>query len=100
MTINSGPDQGQTNVDHEARLITLRMEFEETGTVNPDAIWYLLQQAEWAIKLDKAGFEMAEAGMKFVAASDKAISDLQHKLLVSELKVALLQTALDVEDDK
>lgn len=100
MTINSGPDQGQTRVDHEARLITLRMEFEETGTVNPDAIWYLLQQAEWAIKLDKAGTDLAEAGMSFVAASDKTIADLQHKLLVSELKVSLLQAALKTEDDK
>lgn len=85
-------------IDHEARATTIEMSYNETGKLSEDEVRYLISQARHAIDLAKAGDAMAQAGLGFIEASDRAIADLESKLLISSITIEALRRVLDEKE--
>lgn len=86
-------------IDHEARATTIEISYNETGAISETDVRYLISQARHAIDLATAGNTMAQAGIKFIEASDAAIAELEGRLLIANITIEALKIALEQKED-
>lgn len=70
------------------RLEKIKSFYAETGSLVPEDIEYLIEQAQWAIHLDSAGQNLKNA-------ADRYITDLEQEISEQKDEISNLRNIID-----
>jgi chaperonin cofactor prefoldin len=82
MTNTPDPETGQ--IDHAARIITMKMEFEATDTLSWDSISYLLEQAASGQLQNYVTSLLVQGAKEYIELAEQDIETLETKVSVLE----------------